>query len=279
VQIGILTAPFGREPVENAVKFAAEIGVDAVEIATGRGSAHFDAVNATDEDCAALKQLVGSNGLAISNLAHYRQVFSEDPEEEARNAEDTKAVIDTAARLGAPVVGILAGMPFAGKSRLELIEERVPGFWSPIAAYAGERGIKLAMENWFATLLLGLDTFEAIFRAVPDESFGLNFDPSHLYWQGIDYLAAVEQFADRIFHTHAKDTEVLEHKLRHVGNQADRGWWRYVIPGFGGIDWGQYVARLRSNGYDGCLSIEHEDSSFGREEGFIKGAGYLRQFV
>jgi len=101
---------------------------------------------------------------------------------------------------------------------------------------------------------------------VPDDNFGLNFDPSHLVWQGIDYLQAVEVFAKRIFHTHAKDTEIVQHKLRWLGC-LEGGWWRY------------YIARLRRNGYDGILSIEHEDSALGREEGFIKGLQHLRQFA
>ena len=277
MQIGILTAPFGNEPVANAIQFAAKAGAEALEITTGRGSGHFDAVTATDADIAVLGKFVADNGLTISSFAHYRQVFSEDPADEAAAAADLKAVIDTAAKLKVGVVCVLAGMPYGGKSKMEIIETRAPEFWPPVLAYARERGIKLAMENWFATLLQGLDTFQRIFEVVPDENFGLNFDPSHLYWQGIDYLAAVEQFAPRIFHTHAKDTEIREHKLRYVGSLAS-GWWRYVIPGYGGIDWGQYIARLRSNGYNGVLSIEHEDSAVGREEGFIQGIKYLRQF-
>ena len=81
----------------------------------------------------------------------------------------------------------------------------------------------------------------------------------------------------RIFHTHAKDTLVDKAKRANVGVYGD-GWWRYVIPGFGNIDWGEYIAHLRVNGYDGVLSIEHEDGSQGREEGFMRGAWYLEQF-
>ena len=109
-------------------------------------------------------------------------------------------------------------------------------------------------------------------------NLGLNFDPSHLYWLGIDYLAAVHEFASRIFHTHAKDTIIYREVLRNVGVQG-RGWWRYVIPGLGNIDWGEYIGTLRKVGYDGVLSIEHEDGSVGREEGFRLGVQHLSQFV
>jgi sugar phosphate isomerase/epimerase len=117
-----------------------------------------------------------------------------------------------------------------------------------------------------------------MFALVEADNFGLNFDPSHLLWQDIDYLHAVEVFGPRIFHTHAKDTEIMQRRRAWVGNQAS-GWWRYVIPGLGAVDWGAYIACLRRVGYNGVLSIEHEDSAVGREEGFMIAARYLRQFV
>jgi sugar phosphate isomerase/epimerase len=94
----------------------------------------------------------------------------------------------------------------------------------------------------------------------------------------VDYLEAVHRFGDRIFHVHAKDCLVSQHTLRRVG-VLGKGWWRYCIPGYGGIDWGEFIAHLRSVGYDGVLSIEHEDSAFGREEGFRKGKRHLAQLV
>ncbi len=129
-----------------------------------------------------------------------------------------------------------------------------------------------------ATNIQHLGLWELIFSEVPAANFGLNFDPSHLVWQGIDYLHAVDVFGKRIFHTHAKDTEVVAHRVAWSGNQVD-GWWRYVIPGLGDVPWGPYIARLRSAGFNGVLSIEHEDGALGREEGFIIGARYLSQFI
>ncbi len=122
-----------------------------------------------------------------------------------------------------------------------------------------------------------LGQWELMFDLVPDENFGLNFDPSHLLVQDIDYLAAVDEFAERIFHTHAKDTEVRYNQKGYLGTNTD-DWWRFVIPGFGEIDWGVYISRLRHNGFDGVLSIEHEDNAWPREAGFVKGLEHLRQF-
>ena len=144
--------------------------------------------------------------------------------------------------------------------------------------FATQRIVNVALENYFKTNLQGLAHWEKVFEVVPAPNFGLNFDPSHLCWQQIDYIDAVYRYRDRIFHTHAKDTEIRDHDLRYLGNQAP-GWWPYCIPGYGRIHWGQYIAALKSVGYDGVLCIEHEDNALGREEGFLKGLTHLRQFA
>jgi len=163
------------------------------------------------------------------------------------------------------VLCCMAGQPAGGLTREQTIVEIAAPYYREFAPKAADQGVKLAMENWFATNIQSLAQWELIFNEVPNENFGLNFDPSHLAWQHQDYLLGVEKFAGRIFHTHAKDVEVNYPKLAWIGSQED-GWWRYVIPGLGEIDWGQYIGRLRRNGYNGVLSIEHEDSAVGREE-------------
>ncbi len=179
--------------------------------------------------------------------------------------------------LGVPTVCMLAGFPVEGMSKIETIRKVLPKVFRPILTHARRRKVNIALENYFATCLQGLDTFECLFDAIPDENFGLNYDPSHLYHQQCDHLVPVSMFGPRIFHTHAKDTLVDKAKRAHVGVLGG-GWWRYVIPGFGNIDWGEYISHLRMNGYDGVLSIEHEDGSQTREEGFARGAWYLEQF-
>ncbi len=275
--IGMLTAPFRNEPVDNAIRFAAEVGFDALEIATAAGSAHFDAATATPEQMEQLKQKCDAAGLKISSFACYQNYLDPDEEVRRQRSEELKKVIANAAHIGVDVVCALVGMPLPGKSKLETIREEAPKVWPELCAFAAERGVKIALENWFATCLQGLDTFECLFEVVPDENFGLNFDPSHLYWQQIDYLRAVDLFAPRIFHTHAKDTATDRAALAHIGCLAR--WWRYCIPGFGEINWGEYIGRLRANGINHVLSVEHEDKALGREEGFEKGLRFLRQFA
>ena len=98
----------------------------------------------------------------------------------------------------------------------------------------------------------------------------LNFDPSHLLWLGIDPIEALRPYVDRVIHAHAKDAEIFPAERNRYGffgristreeDPWDLGWWRYRIPGLGQIDFARYVETLREGGYDGVLSVEHEDT-------------------
>ena len=102
-----------------------------------------------------------------------------------------------------------------------------------------------------------------LFAAIPDANFGLNLDPSHLVWQFIDHERAVRDFADRIFHVHAKDMEIDRDGLYEHGVMArGMGWQVPRIPGLGEVRWSRFVAALYAVGYDGAISVEHEDRRF-----------------
>ena len=113
---------------------------------------------------------------------------------------------------------------------------------------------------------------------MPFENVGFNFDPSHLHWQEADYFAAVVRFRERIFHVHAKDVYIYHDRKAVTGVLGD-GWWRYVIPGYGEIHWGRFIEALRDINYSGAVSVEHEDRTFGPEEGFVKAHKTLSQFI
>ena len=280
MHVGLLTAPFRSESFEHVARWSGENGFAALEVTSGPG-AHIDperdVVASKVKGGAAVRKLIDESGVRISALAYYGPTLDADAAKRASQLETVKSVVRAAEKLSVDVVCLLAGMPVAGKSKMETIESECGAYFGEIAEYAGERGINIALENWFATNIQHLDHWKRLFEVVPAGNFGLNFDPSHLYWQGIDHIGAVSEFAERIFHTHAKDCRVADHLLRRVGC-LEGGWWRYVIPGFGGIDWGQYTSALRSIGYDGVLSIEHEDPWLGREEGFRLGREHLERF-
>jgi len=273
MEIGLLTARFKDTSFADIAAFAGRAGFAAVE-------AHTRDVVPSEvlaDDGAKVKKVLAACGVRLSALSHFRKyVFgSDDAEAYSRELAET---IRAAEVLGVNVVCALLGFPAEGKNRLESIREFAPGIFEPLGAEAAERGVSIAFENWWATSLQDLEHFAAVVELLP-ENVGFNFDPSHLYWQQIDYLSAVGEFAPRIFHTHAKDAAIDDAVLRRKGVLAGRDWWRYCIPGFGRIDWGEYVGRLRLAGYDGVLSVEHEDGTFDAEEGFEKAIAHLSQFV
>jgi sugar phosphate isomerase/epimerase len=276
--VGILTGPFTDAPLEHVAAFAGEYSFGGLEIATGPGSKHIDTNQFTQKEADAVLALMEKRALLISSLAAYANLTDGDPERRRNNIETVRRAIDIAAMLNVEVVCTLAGLPPQGRDRYKVIEEDCAQVFPPLLEHAQSKGVKIALENWYATNIQHLGHWTRLFEVVPHENFGLNFDPSHLLWQDIDYIGAVDTFAKRIFHTHAKDTEVKEGRKRLVGNQGD-GWWRYVIPGLGQVRWGEYIAALRRNGYNGVLSIEHEDDAVEREEGFLIGKKYLEQFI
>jgi len=268
--VGLLTDRFPKETsFPRIVSWAGQAGFRAIEI----GRCLPPAEILTDGG-KAVRKLLDDAGLRVSSLALYGRWDLAGEEYPAALREG----IDAAGALGAEVVCTLAGFPAEGKTKMQTIREVLPGVLGPLAEYAAGKGIRIAFENWFATNLQNLEHFRAVVEAVPNDNVGFNFDPSHLYWQQIDYLAAVEEFADRIFHTHAKDVAIRTDRLRRVG-VLERNWWRYVIPGYGEIDWGRFLLALREIGYDGVLSVEHEDRAFEPEEGFAKALRHLSQFV
>lgn len=273
---GILTAPIKRRPLTQIIPWAASIGARALEVDVAGDSAF--PVTADAATVEAVRQSLDIHGVRISSLACYVRLLGGTAEQDAHARSQVLQAIDLAAQLGVGVVCTIGGFPVAGKSKLQTIAEDAPAAFRPILDRAGERGIKIALENWFATNMQHLDHWQAMFSAVPDAHFGLNFDPSHLAWPGIDYIGAVSEFRDRIFHVHAKDVLVDEARLGRVGSIGE-GWWRYTLPGYGRLRWGEFITALRDIGYDDVLSVEHEDRAFGADEGFLRAVRYLNSLV
>ena len=275
MEIGFLTACMADRSLERVVDFAAEAGFDALEVTCAPG-AHLDckAVAKGAPKAKALMRRFQDRGVRISSLAAYVNWLNPDGRKRRALADQFKVTVEAANVLGVDTLCTMGGMAVPGKTKMQTIEEDFVEVLGPMVAYAKQHKVRVAMENWFATVMQAPDHFERAFTPIRDRNFGLNYDPSHLYWAGVDYIEGVETFAKRIFHTHAKDCQVFEHRLRRVGVLGS-GWWRYCIPGQGGLRWGEYIGALRCAGYDGVLSIEHEDGALGREEGLRLGRTYL----
>lgn len=306
--LGFLTVALGRIPLKEKAKWASEVGFKALEVACwpnendrDYSSCDIDVTTLTKEQAEEVKAYFKEYGLTISSLAYYDNNLDRDPVKRAFINNHTKKVIDAAVMLGTPLVGT-----FVGKNIDKNIEENFDEFenvFGELVAYAEERGIKLMIENcdmkgWQlpgipGTISYTPELWEEMFRRVPSKSFGLNFDPSHLIPQFIDYLAAAEDFVDRIFHVHAKDAEILPEGLQRYGinnrqlyreGEDHFGYWRYRMPSLGQVDWEKLIGMLRSKGYDGVVSTEHEDPLYeGSEEkvkeGLVIGLRHLEKFI
>ncbi len=124
----------------------------------------------------------------------------------------------------------------------------------------------------YANLGCTPESLRSLFKEIGSDVMGINLDPSHLIWTGIDTVRFVHEFADRIYHIHAKDTQILDDNLYDCGNLQDHTYptnenyggrnWRYALPGHGVARWEKYFEILEERGYKGVVSIEHEDWRF-----------------
>jgi len=306
MKLGFLTACLPQVPLEQIVPWAAGQGFETLELAAwpydssrDYQASHVRAESFTRDDAERVRDLLGTHGLEASAMAYYDNNLHPDRAQREAHLAHLRKVIDAAELLGVGLVGTFVG---GGTESPDVMMKEIGVTFRPLVAYAEDRGVRLMiencpMDNWVTTGRPGNyayspELWDALFNEVPSESFGLNFDPSHLYWLGIDHERAARDYASRIFHAHAKDTELLEDGLYRYGRvwrQLDAdpwksGWWRYRMPGRGAIDWGSFIATLKAGGYDGPLSIEHEDFEFeGSEanvkEGLALGREHLARFA
>lgn len=291
MKLGFLTACLADLPFEELVPWAAAQGFEALEVAAwiekrrDYAPRHIQAERLTKDDAERVKELLARHEMQISALAFYENNLHPDRARRERYQEHLRRVIDAAALLDVGLVGTFVGARPVAPARAM---KEIGTAFRELVHYAEDRGVRIMiencpMDNWVTFGLPGNYAFspelwEALFDEVPSPSFGLNFDPSHLYWLGIDHERAARDFAERIFHAHAKDTEILENgRYRYSilsqqlgDNKWRSGWWRYRMPGRGAIDWGRFLSVLREIGFDGTLAIEHEDPAYEGSEEKVK---------
>ena len=245
------------------------------------GVTHID-VDALDVD--EVHATLDRHGVGISSLAYYpNNLHPDDAHRQTVNAHLRK-VVDAAQALGVGIVGT-----FVGNDKDRPLPENLQRFrevWPELVSYAGERDVRIAIEN--CPMIFSYDEWpggnnlawspaiwDEMFTAIPDGNFGLNLDPSHLVWLQIDYERAVYEFAERIFHVHAKDLEIRADGLyRHGTLSSGIGWQVPRLPGLGQVDWGRFLAALYAVGYDYVVSVEHEDRGFEGDQALVE-RGFL----
>jgi sugar phosphate isomerase/epimerase len=287
MQLGFLTACLPKRPLEEIAAWASAHDFQALEVAAwpALGDRPFTAthVDVAALDADAVLATFERHGLTLSSLAYYDNNLHPDPDERRAVHDHVLACIDAAAALGCPTVGTFVGR-HPGRTVRENLAEAEEAF-KPLVDRAGERGVKIIVENcvmegWHpdgypGNLAYSPELWEWMFEL----GLHLNFDPSHLVWIGIDPVAAVRPYVDHIPHAQAKDVELFPAERNRYGvfgkavvrdDPWDVGWWRYRVPGLGQVDWVRLIDALYEGGFDGVLSVEHEDPVWGGSEARVE---------
>lgn len=303
MKLGFVSAILPDLSLEEVVAFAAESGYGCIEImcwpkgkAERRyaGVTHIDVTTLTAEQAGEINDLFAEHQVSISGLGYYPNPLAPDEAEARVYVEHIKAVIVAAQQLGAPVVNT-----FIGRDWTRSLEENWPRFlstWKPLIAFAEDHGVKVAIEN--CPMLFTRDEWPGgknlarspaiwrrMFEEIPSANFGLNYDPSHLIWQQMDYLAPLLEFKDRLFHIHAKDARLDRRKLDQVGVLAfPNEYHTPKLPGLGDVDWGKFFSLLTDAGYRGAVAVEVEDRAYEgslelRKASLVQSLAYLRQYL
>jgi len=294
MKLGLMTAALGGMDLDALSAWASAEGFQTLEVAswprvTGdkrryAGVSHIDVDALDDASAAAIRRQLDDRKLEISSLAYYPNNLDPDPAIRAAAHEHLRKVIVAAERLGVPIVGTFIGRDQARSVKDNLVD--VEQVWPDLVRFAGQHGVTIVIENcpmifsgdeWPGgkNLAYSPAIWRRLFEIMNADNFGLNLDPSHLYWQFIDYERVVREFGSRIHHVHAKDMEIDRDGLFENGvMSAGVGWQIPRLPGLGKIRWDRFIAALYSAGYHGAISIEHEDRSFEGEEDLVK-RGFL----
>ena len=299
MKLGFVSAILDGWTFEEMLDVAAEMGYRCVEVACWpRGKAerryagvsHIDVENLNDAEAAAILNACKDKGIEISALAYYPNPMDGDLAKRQANISHLRQVIAASAKLG---VGRVT--TFIGRDQTQTVEANLELFrqlWPPIIAYAESLGVQVAIEN--CPMLFGRDQWPGgqnlatspriwrqMFEIIPSRYFGLNFDPSHFVWQGMDYIRPLYEFKDRLFHVHFKDIKMFPEKLNEVGSLAyPLDYMAPKLPGLGDVNWAKFVSALTDIGYDGYTCIEVEDRAFeGSKEKVLESLRFSKKYM
>jgi sugar phosphate isomerase/epimerase len=311
LKLGVLTVLYQQLARADALDKIAGLGLEAVEFGTGNypGSHHCDP-EVLLGDSAALSQLrrdVETRSLTISALSCHGNPLHPDAATASAAHETWRITARLAGELGVPVVNLFSGCPGDSSEARhpnwvtcawpgdysEVLEwqwnEKIIPYWQREAEFARGLGVRIAFEMHPGFVVYNPESLLRLRQAV-GEVVGANFDPSHLYWQGIDPVEAIKSLGRRgaIFHVHAKDTYIDPANVTANGvldtkpydRVLERAWvFRTVGYGHGEESWKAQISALRSVGYDYVMSIEHEDALMSVDEGLAKAVGFLGPLI
>ncbi|MDZ4798801.1 MAG: sugar phosphate isomerase/epimerase [Bryobacteraceae bacterium] len=308
MRIGVFTALLSQFPLDKVLEKLKTLDISTVELGTGNypGDPHCKLSMLDNEsELTEFKKKLDGHGVSISALSCHGNPLHPDPAVRAAYQETSKKTVHLASKLGVPVVIDFSGCPGDSENAkypnwvtcpwppeyLDVLEWQwdkvATPYWQAAGKHAADHGVKIAIEMHPGFLAYSPETMLRL-REIGGPAVGCNYDPSHMFWQGIDPIAAIRVLGDCIYHVHAKDTQIYERNLPKTGvldtkkytDEANRAWiFRTVGYGHAYQWWTEFISTLRMFNYDYVLSIEHEDSLMSPDEGLTKAAKFLNQIV
>ena len=281
MKLGLHSAILAQSTFEEVIDTASKIGYTAVEIVcwpVGKaerryaGVTHIDVDSLDEERCRQINRYAADRNITIAALGYYPNPLDPTPGHSEMVIGHLKKVIEAAAMLGVNKVST-----FIGKDKTKTIEENLSLFetvWNPIVKLAEKKKVWVGIENcpmyftpdeWPGGLNLASSPhiWRKMFEAFDSPYFGLSYDPSHLYFQGMDCISPIYAFKDKIRHIHIKDIRIFKDKLDEHGIfTAPLNYMAPKLPGLGGIDWSAFTSALYDIGYTESACVEVEDRAF-----------------
>jgi sugar phosphate isomerase/epimerase len=303
MNLGFVSAIFGDLSFEEVIRFAAESGYDCVEIMCwpeGKsdrryaGVTHVNADGFTSDDATKAHEILKQYGVSISGLGYYPNPLTGDREEGQTYVDHIKKVITASSMLGVNQMNT-----FIGRDHSLSVDDNWPRFmeiWPDVVKFAEDQNVRIGIENcpmiftndeWPGGKNLATTPaiWRRMFNAIDSPNFGLNYDPSHLVWQFMDYVEPIREFKDKIYHVHAKDVTIDRADLNQVGIMAPPNKWHSPkLPGLGEVDWGSFFSTLTASGFDGPVCVEIEDRAYEgtlekRKSAARQCYNFLRQYI
>lgn len=303
MKLGFVSAILPEASLEEVFSTASRLGYDCVELMcwpVGKaerryaGVTHVDVTQSDESDLNTIRELSAKYAVEISGLGYYPNPLSADAAEANLAVKHLERIIAFAAQLGIRQVNT-----FVGRDQRASVDDNWQRFldcWTPLIKVAEQHDVKVGIENcpMFFTndewpggknLAISPAIWRRMFDAIPSSHFGLNYDPSHLVWMQMDCVRPLKEFADRIFHVHAKDVRVDRDRLNDVGIMANPlEYHSPKLPGLGDVDWGHFFAVLGDTGYQGPVCVEVEDRVYegslsARELALQQCCTFLRNFI
>ncbi|MCG5102553.1 sugar phosphate isomerase/epimerase family protein [Oceanobacillus alkalisoli] len=308
MKLGVFTVLFADKKFKDMLEIVSNSGLDAIEIGTGGhpGNHHcnLDELLENEDKRKSYLHEIESSGLMISAFSCHDNPISPDAEHAKQATETLRKTIRLAELMNVPVVNTFSGIPGSGEhskypnwpvtpwpTEYSDIyewqwEQKLIPYWKEMGSFAKDHGVKIGLELHAGFSVHTPYTMLKL-RNATNDAIGANLDPSHLWWQGIDPIAAIKILGkeNAIHHFHAKDTYIDQENVNMYGltdmqNYTDiktRAWsFRSVGYGHSIKEWSDIISALRINGYDYVVSIEHEDPIMSINEGFSQAVKNLK---